>query len=460
MPPQDNSFNIANFAEEAGINAGERPGLELGVTARNLIPSLKKNLGDIVAAVTSPIDTAKGLLGVAGGYASKAGVPGLSDYAPYADAMNQMIVDRYGGVENLMDTIETDPVGVLMDFSGISGVGGKLAKMSGFENAGDLITAAGNAVDPINQGINVAGSTIGAAIPRNFPENVYASGAKLGTTLDPKDRSTYLRTAVEEGIMPNDAGLAKLARLQSELRTQIDNLIDQASESGSAVDATVLFDSLNEMRKSINEGMSADKLGDLEQIAKVENKLMQSIYGEEAADWGVTVPKPLTARQLQDIKYDVYQRGYRSSRQDKPPLREQAYQAIGRDARRNVEALSGPQVAPLNQRLGNLLEMQRPLERASNRIYQRNLFSLPQTIGASSGVASGDLATGLLGYGLGSIITPENQARLGIGLERLRQMPRNPMQTITSAAPGRGLLRTGAYSGRAQQGLRNRGLLR
>ena len=453
MPPQDNSFDITAFADEAGINVGQEPGLELGVTARNLIPSLKKNLGDIVAAVTSPIDTAKGLLSVAGGYASKAGMPGLSDYAPYADAMNQMIVERYGGVENLMNTIETDPVGVAMDFSGVAGVGGKLAKMSGFENAGDLITAAGNAVDPIRQGTNVA--VAGARlIPESLPENLYAGGAKLGTTLDPQQRSVINRTAVEEGIMPNDAGLAKLARLQSELRTQIDNLIDQASESGNPVDATVLFDSLNEMRKSIDEGMSADRLGDLEQIAKVENKLMQSIYGEEAADWGVTFPKPLTVRQLQDIKYDVYQRGYRSSRQDKPPLREQAYQAIGRDARRNVENLAGPEVAPLNQRLGNLLEMQRPMERAANRIYQRNLVSLPQTIAAAGGYGAAGPVGGVSGLLLGGLLTPSTQARLGIGLERLRSI--TPGQRDVAS----GLLTGTAYGGRAQEGLWNRGLLR
>ena len=456
------SFDISKFAQEAGINVGMEPGLELGVTARNIIPSLKKNMGDIIQAVTNPRETVTGLLRVGGGYASKAGIPGLSEFAPYADAMNQMILDRYGSVDNAMNTIETDPVGFLMDFSGVAGAGGKLAKMSGFENAGDLITAAANAVDPVNQGVNLMGATAGIGIPRAAPESLYGSGAKPGTTMSPQQRRQFNRTAVEQGIMPNDAGLARLGAQMADLRTQIDGLIKQATDKGGTVDASVLFDSLDEMRAAVESGGSVDKAGDLAQIEKVETALSRSIYGDEATDAGVireeyTVPRPLTARQLQDIKLDAYERGYRASRRDKPALREQAYQAIGRTARENIENLAGPRVAPLNRQLGNLLEMRTPLERAANRIDQRNLISLPQAIGASPGLALGDPVSALLGTAFGGLISPEMQARMGIGLEALRTMPRlsTPLRRVPYAPS---LLSTGAYSGRARQGLLDRGL--
>lgn len=452
------SFDISKFAQEAGINVGTEPGLELGVTARNIIPSLKKNMGDIIQAVTNPRETVTGLLRVGGGYASKAGIPGLSEFAPYADAMNQMILDRYGGVENAMNTIETDPVGFLMDFSGVMGAGGKLAKMSGFDNAGDLITAAANAVDPVNQGVNLMGATAGIGIPRAAPESLYGGGAKPGTTMSPQQRRQFNRTAVEQGIMPNDAGLARFGAQMADLRTQIDGLIDQATEKGGTVDASVLFDSLDEMRAAVESGGSVDKVGDLAQIEKVEKKLAQSIYGKKAADGGVTLPKPLTARQLQNIKIDAYDRGYRASRRDKPPLREQAYQAIGRAARENIENLAGPRVAPLNRQLGNLLEMRTPLERAANRIDQRYLFSLPQAIGASPGLAVGDPVSALLGTAFGGLISPEMQARMGIGLEALRTMPRSTSTPFRRVPYAPSLLSTGAYSGRARQGLLDRGL--
>jgi hypothetical protein len=103
--------------------------------------------------------------------------------------------------------------------------------------------------------------------------------------------------------------------------------------------------------------------------------------------------------------------------------------------------------------------MQVPLERAAGQIDQRNLVSLPQTIGAAAGVGAGDFGPGILGYLLGSIITPENQARAGIGVERMRQIPRNPIQSLLSPAPGRNAVRGGAYGGRLQEGLQRQGLL-
>ena len=52
-----------------------------------------------------------------------------------------------------------------------------------------------------------------------------------------------------------------------------------------------------------------------------------------------------------------------------------------------------------------------------------------------------------------SINSPMNQAKLGIGLERMRQVPRNPIRSLMSPAPGRGLIRGGAYAGRNTEGL-------
>jgi len=449
---RDRLNNVQTTMANPGMRQGSEEGLELGVAARNLIPSLKRNLGDIVSAIGSPIDTTKGLLSVAGGFASKAGVPGLSDFEPYADALNEMIVDRYGGVDNVLNTIETDPVGVLMDFSGISGVGGKLAKMSGFEKTGDLIQAAGRAVDPVGQTVNL-GSALLSKIPESIPENLYAGGAKPGTTLTPDERRSFNRTAVEEGIMPNDAGLAKFEALKAGLNDQIDNLIDQSVDTGKAVDATVLFDELEKLKLEIREGGSIDRVGDLEEIAKVEQKLMQSIYGEEAADWGVTFPKPLTARELQRIKVDAYNRSDYGRRTQAPDLANTANQAVGRAARMNIEGITSPQIANVNQQLGKLYDMQQPLERAVNRIDQRNAISLPQTIGAASGYGGGGVTGGLAGLALGGLLTPTTQARLGIGLERMRNMTPGMKDASSS------LLRGSAYSGRARQGLQNRGLL-
>jgi len=51
------------------------------------------------------------------------------------------------------------------------------------------------------------------------------------------------------------------------------------------------------------------------------------------------------------------------------------------------------------------------------------------------------------------------QARTGIGVERMRQIPRNPMQSLLSTAPFAPTATGLNYAGRNQQGLARRGLL-
>tara|TARA_R110000765_G_scaffold293696_1_gene389031 strand:- start:3229 stop:4728 length:1500 start_codon:yes stop_codon:yes gene_type:complete len=487
-------LNQNNLMAEAGVQPGQEPGFEFLTMIKNMGPSVKKNVGDVVQAISHPIQTGQGLMSTAGGYVSKAGIPGLSQYEPYADAMNQFFVDRYGSKEAFFNTLEQDPAGALMDlstvFTGVGGAvraGGNIASKVPVPNAGLMgerisgigqnIQRAGNAIDPINQGLNAVYGGLGALIPEKLPESLYAGGAKPGTTLSRAERKNFNRTAVEQGIMPNDAGLARFSGLIDYYVNKVDGLIAQATDSGRNVDATRLFDDLIDLKERVNSGGSIDKIGDLKQIEKVEMKLAESIYGQEAADYidftdlaNTTAPRNLSASDLQALKQDAYKRSNFGKRTNKPDMRNEANRAVGSAARKGVEELTLPEnptprqiarnpVAGANRQLGNLLDMQVPLERAAGRIDQRNLVSLPQTIGAAAGVGAGDFGTGILGYLLGSIITPENQARAGIGVERMRQIPRNPIQSLLSPAPGRNAVRAGAYGGRLQEGLQRQGLL-
>ena len=453
------SQRISAYAREAGARQGQSTGLEVGVLANNLIPSLKKNLGDLITAITNPIDTVQGVGSVGLGYASKAGIPGLGEFAPYADAMNDMIINRYGSVENAMNTLETDPVGVLMDFSGIAGVGGKLAKISGFEKAGDFVQAAANAVDPANIGANAVSAAVGSVIPKKLPENLMAGGMKPTTTLTPDQRSGLLRTAVEQKIMPNEAGVARLNTLVDTFGRQVDDLINQAVDSGKTVDATSLLNGLYDMEAKLMEGGSTQKFKDVEIINSVRDDLIESIYGRGVKEIDAsTPPMPLTAAQLQAIKRDAYARADYKADDPVTNLRNEATKVIGRDARQGIEQLV-PGVSVPNRRMGELLELREPLQRSVNRINNRNPISLSQVIAGSAGAGAGGFPGAAVGLLASTLNSPMNQARLGIGLERMRQVPRNPIRSLMSPAPGRGLIRGGAYAGRNTEGLRNRGLL-
>jgi len=160
-----------------------------------------------------------------------------------------------------------------------------------------------------------------------------------------------------------------------------------------------VFDDLAAMESKILEGGSIDRFGDLEEVAKVRERLAASLYGRKVTDIDANTPaKPLTASELQAIKQDAYSRADYITEIKQTDLANQANQAVGSSAREAVERVSSLEVGRLNREFGKLLDLQQPLQRSANRIGNRNLLSLPQVIGASAGSAGG-VPGGSIGFG-------------------------------------------------------------
>ena len=153
------------------------------------------------------------------------------------------------------------------------------------------------------------------------------------------------------------------------------------------------------MESKILEVGSIDRFGDLEEVAKVRERLAASLYGRKVTDIDANTPaKPLTASELQAIKQDAYSRADYITEIKQMDLANQANQAVGSSAREAVERVSSLEVGRLNREFGKLLDLQQPLQRSANRIGNRNLLSLPQVIGASAGSAGG-VPGGSIGFG-------------------------------------------------------------
>mgnify|MGYP003625566906 CR=1 FL=1 len=60
-------LNQNNLMEEAGVQPGQEPGFEFLTMIKNMGPSVKKNVGDVVQAISHPIQTGQGLMSTAGG---------------------------------------------------------------------------------------------------------------------------------------------------------------------------------------------------------------------------------------------------------------------------------------------------------------------------------------------------------------------------------------------------------
>lgn len=97
-----------------------------GAAIQNVPGSAGRFVGDIYQAVRHPIDTASNVKNLVEGYTSKGVgmIPGVQqdpaqkakDEAS-ANALNQMMVERYGGWDNVKRTMAEDPVGFLSDLS-------------------------------------------------------------------------------------------------------------------------------------------------------------------------------------------------------------------------------------------------------------------------------------------------------------------------------------------------------
>lgn len=115
----------------------------------NIPSSLAHNAEALVQPILHPIDTVKnlGMLGM--GLIAKF-LPGKYDAEKYADALGQMMVERYGSEEGWKKTLATDPVGVLADLSMfLTGGATAAAKVPMLAGAAGKVAKVGQAIDPL-----------------------------------------------------------------------------------------------------------------------------------------------------------------------------------------------------------------------------------------------------------------------------------------------------------------------
>lgn len=161
------------FGVEAGVEQPDRTPMQyLGETAGNIIPSAAAMAGGMYEAITNPIQTAKGLgLAAYGGARNVAeatlptgafeAIKSIEDpetakqAVEVANAIGGIYKDRYGSVNQLLDTIRTDPVGAAADLSII---------FSGGAAATTKLPTVSKALGTIGRGLDPVGALTGKVI--------------------------------------------------------------------------------------------------------------------------------------------------------------------------------------------------------------------------------------------------------------------------------------------------------
>lgn len=200
----------------------------------NIIPSAGRFVGGIAEAVTSPVATITGAMdAAAGGLRNLTPEPlrrliDRADSSPEnqqratttANAVGQFYKDRYGGAQNLKQTLITDPVGAAADLSTLLGFGGGAAKVAHLPRTGNALAEASRLTNPMTAMVAAAKpvAKVGGVAASNLlgmtsgvgPENVRQAasagfkGPRQGTSfwdnIAGKTDPTEVLDAAKEGI--------------------------------------------------------------------------------------------------------------------------------------------------------------------------------------------------------------------------------------------------------------------
>lgn len=374
--------------------------------AKNIPGSAVQAAKDITAPIHSPIDTGRGLWRAASGAAQML-APGEQGNEPYARAVGAGLKERYGGVDNLKRTLQNDPVGSAVDVGGLL-TGGAAATAKALPRASAFAGKAGRALDPV-LGVQKA---VGKAIPKALPRSLTESSLKLRTTLPREDRSAIVETVLKEGALPNEKGVRTLQRRQEGLGDDIDRLIAGATRTGGKVPVGQVTQGLNDVRQRMG-GPRIEAASDLATIDAIEKQWM--------ADNAAAGRTHMNVDDLQKFKTDIYKRiNFNRSQQKASLPQEEAYKAMGRDARGAIEGFV-PEIAETNRRWGDIEQALPEVERAANRIGNRDIMGIGVPVKMSAGGALlGGAPGAVLGGLTGMLDTPVTKARLARSLEKWR----------------------------------------
>jgi hypothetical protein len=459
------------------------------------IPGSAKQLGkDMLQTIAHPILTAKTIANVAIGLAAKL-APKKQYQEKYADAVGQMIVERYGSIDKFQRSFQNDPVGVASDIAGIAmGVGG-VAKTLGasggkIAKAGNILQRTSAAADPVNLaawGANRAVQTIPKvrAATQGMANNLMASATKFPTS----KRSNSLRqasvqdanvkTMLREGLLPNEKSLGKLQMRIDDVGAQIDALIDNAPPDAE-IKLSDIIDYLDDAAGEVDipgnplAGKYSTKFEGVKR-GLVESAADKSILSQlqDAIDSAVLASdKRAAMAALDSYLDDVAQNGTLTVKQTQKAKQllgqvqnfdakpgastfenQRALDAVRRGERSGLEAIE-PDLKSLNAQQGGLLSLQEDLPRAVRRIENKNVIPFGGLVGGGAGFLMADSIGGgmgtLAGLILGAAQTSGGQARAALLLQRMVNSGQmSPMQAanISKLLP----LQAAKGAGRAAQ---------
>lgn len=426
----------------AYAQANIKPAAEWSDLPGNIVPSAGRMAEDIGTAIMNPLDTLSSLGKTALGGLQNipgqgAGIRNLfTDYTPYADAMGEMVSDRYGSLDKAKETMITDPVGVLGDVSMLGVPGAALPGKIG-QYAGKLAN-----LDPISA-VAKGGGKVAGMLGAGSPEQLYKSAVKFPTGTPMRERGRMVQTGLEEGIMPTVGGMDKLGDIVGTSGAELTRLLDEAGASGKSISKDDVLKGAREYQDQFNPLTTGDD------AAKTRKQIETTIANQEKIWEDIT---DLTPTQVLEFKRNMDDKiGHsRAAKQaggiGYKPGQEQTRMGMRTSASQAIEEIS-PETAQLNKRMSGLIGLREGgLESAANRIDQSNLLNIQTTsvgglLGGASVIAGVSIVPAMLTTAAVSLLTnPRMKAWSAIAMNKLKNsaMKKNYIDPVNNSLTRQG----------------------
>jgi len=292
-----------------------------------------------------------------------------------------------------------------------------------------LTGAAGGAVFSVLTPQVIKGlASVGSLIPENAPAKLLESALKFRPGIDPATRARMTRTALDEGILPTVKGLDNLTAKITTLDKNLNNIIDDATNAGTTIPKSVLFNQLKPLRQKLG-GAKLEAGADIKNINAIAKSFDEQLKKIKKTN--------LTPREVQDLKVDAYNRIKFDLSQGKAGFaKNETRKAVARSAKEELEKID-PDIQSINQRLGSLLELRPELEKVVSRLDNRNLISLDTAAKVGAGAVVEPVIGTTVGVAASVLGNPRVKARTAIALENIRKagnIAKEAERTLSPAA--------------------------
>lgn len=419
--------------ESNGINAkGASWGEVLTQSLKNIPESGKKYYKAAYEAIRHPIETGKGLASIAKGLVKTAALRQMAYGLGYDDNVLDLekdpetkivkrLEEQYGTEEGLKEYIANDPVGVFSDLISI------LIPATKGTTIGKIATK----LEPTTAALKIASYPF-KLVKESIPIEMYQKAVQFSTKLPQDDLNKVTKTAIdiENQIMPNRKGIAKLKSSMDVINKEISSKIIASTLSGEEIMTSKLWNGLRtykeELLRLTDEPIPVDAAW---------NVMKKNI--KKALSKGTK----RTPEEIQIMKQDIYKELESFYEQTKKsPAKIKLRKAVAQNARKLIEDIV-PEVKELNQKDKALIELWDALETRANAISIKDLITYGQSMkmGALSG--AGYLVGGekgaVIGGGIGILLAiyshPQVRSKLAIVLEELRTKGININPKISQA---------------------------